>query len=307
MARCASRATTGLPTEKKRCPGASDRSIQPVSLARHQPGSSAIPHCGQVPGPCCRTSGCIGHVYSPSRLSRNRRGRVVWRQKRSRVFPKLCKATIAAEGVGVSLEIDVPNCSRGRDRHSADGVEHLRWGVGGGVIVKMSFHSLVSTCPTLNADSHYKGASHPASSRTGQVASRANPAAGRRLSCKTLNDGFPSSSKRDHFTDITVSSGSFVRPITHAGIADAEIVVVPGAQLQRAAGFERDGPVAVPFQLILPVFASSGRASDLSSSIGSMKRALMVTAQRMSNERSPPVSLCWVGRWLCFVWAHDCD
>ena len=27
-------------------------------------GSSAMPHLGQDPGPICRTSGCIGHVYS---------------------------------------------------------------------------------------------------------------------------------------------------------------------------------------------------------------------------------------------------
>ncbi len=25
-----------------------------------------MPHIGQVPGPICRTSGCIGHVYSPA-------------------------------------------------------------------------------------------------------------------------------------------------------------------------------------------------------------------------------------------------
>ena len=29
-------------------------------------GSRAMPHIGQVPGPICRTSGCIGHVYSPA-------------------------------------------------------------------------------------------------------------------------------------------------------------------------------------------------------------------------------------------------
>jgi hypothetical protein len=27
-------------------------------------GSSAMPHLGQVPGPGCRTSGCIGQTYS---------------------------------------------------------------------------------------------------------------------------------------------------------------------------------------------------------------------------------------------------
>ena len=27
-------------------------------------GSRAIPHFGQEPGPICRISGCIGHVYS---------------------------------------------------------------------------------------------------------------------------------------------------------------------------------------------------------------------------------------------------
>jgi hypothetical protein len=27
-------------------------------------GSRAMPHLGHVPGPTCRTSGCMGHVYS---------------------------------------------------------------------------------------------------------------------------------------------------------------------------------------------------------------------------------------------------
>ena len=29
-------------------------------------GSSAMPHFGQAPGPCCTISGCMGHVYSAS-------------------------------------------------------------------------------------------------------------------------------------------------------------------------------------------------------------------------------------------------
>ena len=41
-----------------------------------------------------------------------------------------------------------------------------------------------------------------------------------------------------------------------------------------AAGLERDGPVAVKFQLVFPASPSFGRLSVRSSSIGSMKPAL---------------------------------
>ena len=41
--------------------------FSPVASAAFS-GSSAMPHLGQLPGPRCRTSGCMGQVYSASGL-----------------------------------------------------------------------------------------------------------------------------------------------------------------------------------------------------------------------------------------------
>ena len=53
-----------------------------------------------------------------------------------------------------------------------------------------------------------------------------------------------------------------------------------------AARLERDGPVAVKFQLIFPALTSFGRASVRSSSIGSMKRPFVFAAIAVSLAES---------------------
>ena len=51
---------------------------------------------------------------------------------------------------------------------------------------------------------------------------------------------------------MTVSFGNFASPCTTAGYRDAEVIVVAGPEVYRAAGPEGDGPVAVQFQLVVP-------------------------------------------------------
>ena len=48
-------------TQKRRVMPTSS-ALGPSSAAVTSRGSSAMPHFGQLPGPTCRTSGCIGHV-----------------------------------------------------------------------------------------------------------------------------------------------------------------------------------------------------------------------------------------------------
>ena len=70
--------------------------------------------------------------------------------------------------------------------------------------------------------------------------------------CSALNDGRPSSSSATISPSITVSSGQLREAPDDGGIPDAEVVVVAGAQMNPAAGLERDGAVAVELQLIFP-------------------------------------------------------
>ena len=54
---------------------------------------------------------------------------------------------------------------------------------------------------------------------------------------------------------MTVSSGSFRQALHDARIADAEVVVVARAKVDSAARLERDGSIAIKFQLIFPPIA----------------------------------------------------
>ena len=96
-------------------------------------GSSAMPQIGHDPGPFCRTSGCIGQVYSPSGSRRlKRRGGLrpsgcnctrAWRKEPGRIGLEPFEAALAAEVVGLTAVLEAGRRPGRIDRHAADGID----------------------------------------------------------------------------------------------------------------------------------------------------------------------------------------
>ena len=90
-------------------------------------GSSAIPHLGHAPGPGCRTSGCIGQVYSDAAGA----AAIGWGfAPDAGIVPdrlQTLRRTLGTEMVGLALIFRRTRRALRVHRHAADGIDGASW------------------------------------------------------------------------------------------------------------------------------------------------------------------------------------
>ena len=87
-----------------------------------------MPQIGQVPGPICTTSGCIGQVYSTSFCARLPAVDRLRRKILVRVGLKLGQTALAAEIIGLAPVLEAPGRLGGSNLHAANRVLNFRAG-----------------------------------------------------------------------------------------------------------------------------------------------------------------------------------